>query len=262
MLSAGKMEMLTRVGFAARGIMYVLIGFLAVRLGRNEDGAGAMAALDSGPWRFLLALMAAGFLGYGLWRLSEAATDTEGNGSGAKGIAIRIGGAVSGLVHLGLSFYALTLALGSRGGSGGGAQETAATVLDQPVGWLALLLAGLALAATGLFQLIKAAKRDFLRHLSPEASRQPWVGWLGSGGYAARGIVFAVMGWFLFQAGRDARASEAGGMGEALSWLSGPMQTLVAAGLLLFGLFSFVEARYRRINDPGVLDRLARAAQR
>lgn len=262
MIGVGKMEMLARVGFAARGVMYCTIGYLALRMGRSEDGTGALAVLDSGAGRFLVAVMAAGFLGYALWRLSEAWIDSEGNGSDAKGIAIRAGGVVSGLVHLGLSFYAVRLAIGASGGgggSGGNAQQGAAAALQLPAGGVLLILGGVALAATGLLQLMKAAKRDFLQHLDLAARRHRWVGLVGSAGYAARGLVFCVIGIFLFEAGRSARASEAGGMAEALNWFSAPVQALVAAGLLLFGLFSLVEARYRRINDAGVRERLSRA---
>ena len=112
MLSAGKYEALTRIGFGARGIMYLLIGYLALRSGRTEDALGAMQWLGSGSGRIVVGLMALGFLGYGLWRLTEAAIDSEGHGSDAKGAVVRAAGVASGLIHLGLSFYAARLAAG------------------------------------------------------------------------------------------------------------------------------------------------------
>jgi hypothetical protein len=78
---------------------------------------------------------------------------------------------------------------------------------------------------------------------------------------SARGLVFLIMGWFFVQAGFASDASQAGGMGAVLESLSGGVRMIVALGLLLFGLFSLVEARYRRINDPNVLGRLKGAAQ-
>ena len=263
MSSASRLETLTRAGFAARGIMYGLIGFLALKSGRTEDGAGVLEYLAGGSGRLLVGLMALGFFGYALWRFSEALADTEGHGSGAKGMVVRAGGVVSGLVHLGLGIFAANLASGSGsgGGSGGSSREGAATALSLPGGETLLVAVAAALAATGLYQLIKAAKGDFLRYLDPEAARREWVGWLGRGGYAARGVVFLVMAWFLFQAGRESSASEAAGMGEALGSLPPTLQLLVAAGLFLFGLFSFVEARHRRINDPSVLERLGAMAR-
>lgn len=261
MLSAGKFEAFTRIGFAARGLMYVLIGYLALQSGRAEDGSGVLEYLNSGAGKALLVLMGLGFLAYGIWRLSEALLDSEGHGKDAKGWAVRAGGAASGLVHLGLALYAfgLTAERGGGGGGNGGAQEGAATALSMPGGQVMLWIAAAALLATGIFQLAKAARADFLKHLDRGAAGKPWVEWLGRAGYAARGIVFVIMAWFLWNAARSADPSQAGDMGTALGSLSGTLQLLVAAGLLMFGLFSFVEAAYRRINDPHVLERLKAA---
>jgi hypothetical protein len=126
---------------------------------------------------------------------------------------------------------------------------------------LLLLIAGAALIGTGLWQLAEAAKADFLRHLDGRVAGQAWVMWLGRAGYAARGIVFVIIGWSLLQAGLSDSAARAGGMEQALGSLSGTLLTVVALGLLLFGLFSFVEARYRRINDPNVAARLKGAVR-
>lgn len=259
MPSVPRLETLTRIGFAARGVMYVLIGYLALRFGRSEGGAGAMSYIAEGSGKFLLAAMALGFVAYGVWRLSEALVDTEGHGTDPKGIVVRIGGAVSGIVHLGLALLAAQLASGT-GGGGGGAERGAATALSLPGGTLLLLAIGAALIATGMWQLLKAARADFLEHLDGRVAGRPWVMWLGRAGYAARGIVFVIIGWSLLQAGLSSDAAEAGGMEQALAVLSGGMLTAVAVGLLLFGAFSFVEARHRRINDPKVLARFKNAA--
>ena len=262
MLSVPSLEMLTRIGFAARGIMYVLIGYLALRFGQSEDGSGALGYLANGSGKLLVAGMALGFLAYGIWRISEALIDTEGHGSDGKGLVVRTGGAVSGLIHLGLSFLAMDLAFGrASGAGGGGTQEQTSTALGLPGGELLVGLAGLALIGSGLWQIAKAVKADFLRQLDQGAAGRPWVMWLGRAGYAARGIVFIIMGWFFVQAGFASDASEAGGMDAALNSLSGGVRSAVALGLLLFGLFSLVEARYRRINDPKVLDRLKSSAR-
>lgn len=261
MVSVPSLEMLTRVGFAARGIMYVVIGYLALRSGRSEDPSGALDYLAEGNGKALLAVMAFGLLAYGVWRLSEALVDTEGHGADAKGTAARVGGGVSGLVHLVLAFVAATHAFGQAGGGGGGgAQEGAATAMGLPGGMALVMAAGAALIATGLWQFVNAVRADFLRHLDPRAARQTWVEWLGRGGYAARGVIFLITGWFLLQAGLSSESGKAGGMEEALSSLSGGLLTIVAFGLVLFGLFSFVQAWCRRINDPDVLARLKGAA--
>jgi hypothetical protein len=169
---------------------------------------------------------------------------------------------VSGVIHLGLSFTAAGLAFsqGSGGEGGDGAQQGAASALSFPGGGVALTLAAIALILTGFYQLVKAARGDFLRHLDQQAASQAWVIWAGRAGYAARGIVFLIMGWFLWQAARSSDASEAADMGAALDTLPSTLQMAVAAGLLLFGIFSIVEAIYRRINDPQVIERLRAAA--
>ena len=268
MLSLPSLEMFTRVGFAARGLMYVVIGYLALRFGQAESGEGALATLAEGSGKLLLGIMALGFAAYGVWRLSEALVDTEGHGTDAKGKAARIGGALSGVVHLGLAIVAANLAFGRGGGQGSGggggqsgAEQGAATALALPGGSLLLLVAGAALIGVGLWQLVRAAKADFLRHLDGRVAGEAWVKWLGRGGYAARGLVFAIIGWSLLQAGLSDSAARAGGMEQALASLSGTLLSAVALGLLLFGLFSLVEARYRRINDPKVAARLKGAVR-
>ena len=265
MPSLPSLEMFTRIGFAARGLMYLIIGYLALRFGQTESGEGALATLAQGSGKLLLGIMALGFAAYGVWRLSEALADTEGHGSDAKGSAARIGGGISGIIHLGLAIVAANLASGGGGSGGGGgqsgAEQGAATALALPGGPLLLLVAGAVLIGTGLWQLVKAVKADFLRHLDGRVGSEAWVKWLGRAGYAARGIVFVIIGWSLLQAGLSDSAAPAGGMEQALASLSGTLLTAVALGLLPFGLFSFVEARYRRINDPNVAARLKGAVR-
>lgn len=246
-----KLETFTRLGFASRGVMYLLIALLVLLSGRAEDGTGAMEYLGGGPGQIVLLLMAAGFAAYGLWRLADAWLDSEGNGSEAKGIAMRVGAAGSGLVHLTLAYYAVRLASGNGGQSGGdSSREGAATALSLPGGQALLALAAAALFVVGGYQLAKAVRATFLRQLERKAAGNAVIRILGRAGYAARGLLFLIMGYLLGRAALDDNAGEAGDMGEALSSLPSSVEMIVAAGLLLFGLFSFVEARYRRINAP------------
>lgn len=259
------METLTRIGFAARGLMYLTIGWLALSRGRAEDNQGAIASLAEGGGSPLLVIMGLGFMGYAIWRLSEALIDSEGHGHDAKGMAVRIGGGISGIVHFFFALFALRLGLGWSSGSGGGGSGTeqgAAMAMSLPGGSLLLGLAALALAGTGLFQLIKAWRADFLHHFSPDVAREPWVKWSGRLGYAARGFVFLVLGWLAFGAARSGDAGDVGGLDAALASLPGTVFLVVALGFMLFGVFSFIEARYRRITDPKVLDRLKAHARR
>lgn len=246
------LTLLTRLGFAARGVLYIVIALLVLRTGRAEDPSGALSVLAEGGGRTLLYLIIAGFLAYGLWRLSDAAFNVERHPDGTKGLRERLGAAASGLVHLFLAWQAVRLLRGSGGGSGGGSQETAQTAMQLPGGQVALAVAGLVLLGVGAFQLIRAYKADFLKHLEPQVAHQPWARYTGQGGYAARGLVFLISGGFLFAAGLKEQPSEAGGMAEAIAWLTPPWDTLVAIGLLLFGLYSLIEARFRVLHDVPV----------
>ena len=249
MPGAGKFEALTRIGFAARGIMYVLIGYLALRTGRAAESSQALDYLASGIGRLLVAAMALGFFAYGGWRILDAWFDASGRGSGAKGAAARGGGAISGLIHLGLGVGAALLAAGAAGGGGNSSTETgAATALTLPAGGVLLVLVAAGLLLTGLFQIRKAWTLSFLQHLDGHAGSRSWLCWLGRAGFLARGIVFLIMAWLFWRAGREESSQQAGGIADALHSLPSGLQMAVASGLLLFGLFSFVEARFRRIH--------------
>lgn len=248
------LTLLTRLGFASRGLLYSVIGILILRTGRTEDPAGALAVVAEGGGRTLLILIIAGFVAYGLWRLSDAAFNIERHEEGKKGMAERAGAGASGVIHLFLAWQAVRLLQGaSSGGSGGGGtQEGAQTALQLPGGQIMVMLAGLVLLVVGVIQLKKAWKAEFLKHLEPSVAQQPWARYTGQGGYAARGLVFLISGAFLLAAGFKEQAGEAGGMEEALTWLSPPWDTIVALGFILFGLYSLIEARYRVLKDVPV----------
>jgi hypothetical protein len=250
---------LTRLGFAARGIMYLLVAWLALRLGRAEDAGGALAYLASGRGRILLAAMAAGFLAYGLWRLADAGLDLERRGDEAKALGVRAVAAGSGVVHLGLAFASARLAFGNGSGGGGSSRKAEAAsgiALHLPGGKLLLFAAAAALLGAGIAQFAKAARRRFLKHLQPQARDRWWVIAAGCGGYAARGAVFVTAAWLLLRAGLDRSPAEAGGLGDALKALPWAAEAAVAVGLALFGTFCLIEGWYRILPQPDVPQKL------
>jgi hypothetical protein len=253
--------LLTRVGFAARGLLYLIIGYLALKLGQAKDAGGALEYVAREAGGLVLGLLALGFVAYGIWRVADAIFDTQNKGSEAKGIAGRLAGGASGLIHLGLAYTAAKLASGSGSGgdSSNSAESGAATAMGLPGGDLLLYLAAAILAAAGIAQLAIAAKRDFCKHLAAEAKDKAWVIAAGTAGHAARGVIFLSAAWLLFGAARHNEAEEAGALGDALLNLPGALQAAVAAGLGLFGVYSLIEARYRIIPDPHVKSRVAGA---
>jgi hypothetical protein len=253
--------LLTRIGFAARGLLYLIVGYLALKLGRAEDASGALDYVANKAGGLVLAALALGFVAYGLWRLTDSAFDTQNKGRDAKGMIGRIAGAVSGFIHLGFAFTAVKLALGGRSGGGSSerAESGAATAMSLPGGDLILYLAAAILAVAGAAQIGVAVRRSFCKHLSPEARNRWWVIAAGLGGHAARGIIFLAAAWLVLNAARHRQAEEAGALGDALLSLPGSLRAAVAAGLCLFGIYSVIEARYRIIPDPHVKHRVRNA---
>ena len=245
----GKFQWLTRLGFAARGFLYILIAFLAIGTGRTEDLTGAIEYVGHGLGKVLLVAISVGLATYSLWRLSDAAFGTEHPGTDWKALGKRAVGGGIAVIYAYLSYKALRVILAGRAGTMGTAEQ-ADTVLDLPGGDLVLSVVAVGLAIGGANQLWKAVHCKFMRRLREGAGRKEWIKWMGRLGYAARGIIFFVVAWTISRAATNHKATEAGNLERALDILRGPYLVPIAAGLMLFGLFSLVEARYRAIHKP------------
>lgn len=246
-----KFTLLVRIGYVSRAILYGVLGLIALTsAGKVGDGTNAaMQAVEDFPaGTAVLWVLVVGLTAYALFRLASFAFDIENNGSDGKGWATRVGHAASGMGHLALAWSAFEFA--TSGSSGGdGAQEAASGVLSMPLGPVLLGLAGLAFFAAAAHQAKKAYTGEFMHRISraaPNATR-----WIGGAGYAARTVVFVIIGWSLVQAGRQASAAGVETLGGAVASLAGhgTWFTLVAIGLLAFGVFSLILARYRIIPD-------------
>jgi hypothetical protein len=245
-----KFQWLARFGFVARGLLYITIALLVIGTGRTEDLTGAMEYLERGVGRWLLLAMCAGMIGYGLWRISDAAFGMDSGRGHPKAWRRRIAGGTSGAIYLFLAYKAGRIMIKGRSDAGD-AHQHAAAALNLPAGVFVLLIAAIVLAGAGLVQLYKAGSCSFLEHLD-DRGRKPLAKWLGRLGYAARGVIFLTVSWLFARSALDQSPAEAGGLEQALDALRGPLELPVAAGLFLFGIYSMVEARYRSIHKPPV----------
>ena len=254
-------ERLARAGYVAYGVVYVLVGVLAVQaaLGGGGQATGQEGALRSillAPLgRFLLGLIALGLLAYATWRLFQGIRDPENEGTDAKGLVKRFDHGINGLFHAALAFSAGQLVLGS-GGGGGSPDDWTARLMAQPLGRWIVVIVGVVFVSAGLYQFYKVYRADFRDELKlgeMGAREKAWATRSGRLGYAARGVVFGVIGVFLIQAALQTDPDEARGLGGALQTLArqpfGPyILGAVALGLVAYGVFMFVMARYRRIG--------------
>lgn len=259
-----RLETFARAGWFARGVVYCLLAYVAI------TGSGASDPSPQGVFRslrdmpaggILLSLLALGLALYGAYRVYGAILDSESKGKDAKGLLIRTGHAGSGIAHFLLAWAALRLAIGG-GSEDGRENEAAGMLLDVPLGGVVLGLVGAGFLAAAVQQAIKAWTREFAKDLDPRAPA--WAVPVGRAGLAARSVVFAVIGFSLVRAGWFGAAGEVKGLGDALASLTDnpALYLLVAAGLFLFGVHSFVEARWRRIRDEDMIARLASARRR
>ena len=239
---------LCRIGFFGRGILYILIAWLVLQTGRTEDLTGALEYLNHGVGRILLMIISAGLAAYGLWRLADAAFGIDSFGNDGKAQRKRIAAGFIGLIYLFLSYKAVSILLSGRS-EATTTQEHARTVLGLPGGNIVLGIAAIILVGAGLNQFRIAFTCSFLNPLDQRA-RAEAVRWLGRVGYAARGVIFVTVGYLIGRAALDGRSQEAGGMEQALDLFSGTSLYAVALGLLLFGVFSVVEALFRIIRPP------------
>ena len=255
------LEALARLGYAAKGIVYGLIGVLALQAALGTGSANinqttVFQKIVSQPFgKFLLWVIVIGLIGYALWRLFEALVDPEYEGKKKTGTLKRIGFFVSGLTYLALAYIAYQIVQG-RGSSSGNTGDITAKVLRMPGGQVIVALIGLIILAVGLFAIYSAYRSSFEKRfqygqMSSEERR--WAIRLGRFGYAARGLIFSLVGLFLIEAAISYNTAKASGLGGALVALAkttyGPyLLGLVALGLIAFGIYCLALARYRQIN--------------
>ncbi|MGH3166760.1 MAG: DUF1206 domain-containing protein [Trebonia sp.] len=256
-IGSDELGMLGRAGFLARGIMYIVIGWIALlvafgKTSQQADRTGALHALGATPFgAFALWVLVIGFFGMALWRLTQAGFGGHGQKAGARLLAL-----VRAAIYAVIGYGVLEYAIGAGGPQSSDRQavDLTATLMRHPGGRVAIVIAGLAFVVAGAVIGYQAWRKRFVAELSLNKMRartRRVVEWLGQAGGVARGIVFVTAGVFLVVAAVQARPGQAKGLDSSLRELArtpfGPwLLVLVAIGLVVFGLFSVCEARWRK----------------
>jgi hypothetical protein len=258
---SGWLVPLGRAGYAANGLVYIIVGFLAAQAavgagGETTDTGGALGHILEAPFgRVAVASVGIGLAGYALWRLLQALLDTEDMGESVTGVIQRIGLAFAGVSYAGLAMSALGMALGRRGqpDQEQATQDRTAWLMSQPFGPWLVGAAGLIGSGVGVAQFVQAYRATFAQKLRQDEmsdKERRFVSAAGRLGYVARGVAFGLIGTFLIVASVQARPDQARGLGGALASLAaqpfGPLLLgIVAIGLMAYGLHMLIAARYR-----------------
>jgi hypothetical protein len=254
------MQAWARFGFASGGIVYVIIGVLAILVAtanysRAPGPEGAIGHINAQPFgHILLALVTAGLFGYAAWCFVQAFFDSDQDGRDWKGIAIRIGEFCSGLAYLSLAVLALHHMEG-KPAEGNAAAHWTAKLMVYSWGSSIIAVIGVVLIMVGVGLVVYGTQEKFCKYLRlslANASDRDWIIRFGKCGYSAQGVVLCIIGGFLVSAAVHSNPGEARGLDGALQWLAqqtyGPwLLGIVAAGLGAYGLFMLVEARYRKL---------------
>ena len=258
--------MLGRAGYAAKGIVYVVMGALAAKAalgagGKTTDTRGAIGVIGDGPMGTIaLVAIGVGLLGYMLWRLIAAATDAEGEGDEPTKLVVRAAQAGRGIAYGVLGVQALRALGGDDVGSqGAAARHWTARLLDMPFGRALVVGVGLGVLGYAAYQLYRAFSDKARKHLDlAEAgpAQATWIVRFGRFGIAARGVVFAMIGVFLVRAGLQGDSGEAGGIAQSLQALGNAsygrlVLGAVAFGLIAYGVYQLATARYRHMRAVG-----------
>lgn len=254
-------DRIARAGYVAKGVVYATVGILAGQValgtgGKTTGPGGAVESIGSQPFgQVMLMLLAIGLLGYALWKLVQGVMDPDDKGSGVRRITRRIGYGGSAVIHGGLAFSALEELFGAEGHSTS-LDGWTAKAMSQPFGSWLVALVGLIVLGIGFYQLHAGVTAKFREDLKTYHMGEAGRGAVLSGriGTTARAIVILAAGAFLLLAAYQADPSETRGLGDTLETLiHQPFGAygvgVIAVGLVLYGIFMFVVARYRRI-DP------------
>ena len=256
-------QLMARAGYTAKGIVYALIGALALQqaLGNGGSTSGTREALRNvagAPWgTALLAMVTLGLMGHVAWRWVQAFSDPEGRRSGdgdAKRWLLRAFHFMSGAMYGLLAYYGATLVLGAgAGGADDSSSSWVAQLLQMTWGVWLVAIVGAGIVARGLVQFVKAYTQSFRKKIVTrelDATREKWVITASRVGLTARGVVFWIIGASIIRAAMAHDPQRAQGLEGALDTLASRPWLLgsIGAGLVAYAVYQWVKARYRLIG--------------
>ena len=257
-----ELEFLERVGYVARGVLYVVMGLLALGIalgvggGKATDLSGSLVFLIGNPFgKVVLIAMIIGLLAYSLWGFVRAIYDPLHRGRDASGVMARVGFVSSAISYAAVALFALQILAGAGATSGDSYQKYATSILAHPLGGLITILIGVVTVGIGVGQFVEAYRATFkqdLKGAEMTASEKSIAVGLGRFGMFARGVTFLVIGWFLIQAGIHHDAGQAHGFGGAFLFLLAQsygklLLGVIALGFVALGLHSLACARWIRL---------------
>lgn len=257
-------ERLTKLGYAVKGFLYTAIGFIAIAsaLGKNKGPADQLGAITQasrlpGAQPFLW-LILIGLIAYALWGVIRAVFDPMRKGTDTKGLLARGGYLISAATYASFALPTYDLIRGARHttSSSGSTVRIVSQVMSMPMGRWLVIGVGVAAICAGLYQIYSAIRKDYDEvfkpyQLSPEQLRVARQ--IGRFGLIARGVVFALVGYFIFLAGYQSNPGKAQGINGALKYLGSQpyghwLLLIVALGLIAFGLYSFMNAAWFKLR--------------
>jgi len=252
------MQWLARAGLTARGVIYILIGWVAILValgskGHQADQQGALQLLAGTPLGLVsLWLLFIGFVGYALWRFSQVLSGVPGEGSGA---GPRLKSLVRGLVYASFAVLTFKIITGKHANQKAQQQDATASLMHHTGGQWLVGIIGLIIVIVGAALVIEGIRQKFMKHLMTSrmsARTRQAVRRLGMIGTTARGLVFALAGVLVIDAAITFDPAKAGGLDKALHTLRNQpfgefLLILAALGLIAFGIYGLAEARWRRV---------------
>lgn len=261
-----RFQVLGRAGWVAKGVVYILIGLVALNIaldrgkgGEEASGTGAVAKLaDRSFGKALIAVLGIGLALYVLWRLFTALLPGDWTG---KALLERVGYLVSAVVYASLALTVLQIMQSGTGTDSNQEDQAVSSgvnaLLDNSAGRVLVGIIGVVVLAVALAFAHKAYSKSFQDDLSLPSDARERQALLRSGevGWAARGASMALVGFFLIRSAVTYDVSEAGGIDGSLRQFTQyrwgqVLVGLIAVGFAAYGVFCVISARHQRLRAP------------